>query len=103
MSNPAPDHVPDQPEGESAPATPGAETAESEADQAQRIAAALLTLEQAGRRGANWFLWVAGLSLVNSGMWKGLSAYRKLGALERALQETSFEDPRHADDPRLAQ
>jgi hypothetical protein len=32
----------------------------------ERLAAAIISLQQAGRRGANWFYWVAGLSVLNS-------------------------------------
>ena len=38
----------------------------AEDEQRARIAAAIVALEQGGQRGANWFFWVGGLSLVNS-------------------------------------
>jgi hypothetical protein len=48
------------------PAEDAEPVAEVEADAAHDLAAAAAALEHKGRSGANWFYWVAGLSLVNS-------------------------------------
>src|SRR5260370_4340546 len=43
-----------------------AEPAEVVDAQAEKLAAQIRALQQAGQRGANWFFWVAGLSVLNS-------------------------------------
>ncbi len=53
-----------EPEGERQPSPPEpAHTIDAETAQ---LEARILTLQQAGQKGANWFFWVAGLSLLNS-------------------------------------
>lgn len=81
-------------------ADPEPEIAEDASDGLQALAAKICSLEQSGRSGANWFFWVAGLSLVNSiiwmsagfhafalfWMWSGFNAFRQLHAIEKALE-----------------
>src|SRR5262245_23869691 len=57
---PEPDHVVAK-----APETANL-TAESAEANERALRARLTSLQERGRRGANWFFWVAGLSLVNS-------------------------------------
>jgi hypothetical protein len=66
MENQMPENAPAEFEPQSADGAPAPQSAEDGPDQAQRIAAAITALDAAGRRGANWYFWVAGLSLVNS-------------------------------------
>jgi len=65
MTNPVPE---DNPENlsEVAPADSAAIPTEIGPVEGRSSVAEMLTLYMQGRRGANWFYWVAGLSLVNS-------------------------------------
>ena len=65
MTNSSADHVPEH-EGKPVGPEPQMVPEQSGSDDRQRLAAAILALHQGGQRGANWFFWVSGLSLVNS-------------------------------------
>src|SRR5467141_963726 len=65
MTNPLPE---DNPENlsEALPTDAEAVPTETAPVESRSIASEMLALHMQGRRGANWFYWVAGLSLVNS-------------------------------------
>ena len=65
MTNPLPE---DNPENlsEALPADAEAVPTETAPVESRSIASEMLALHMQGRKGANWFYWVAGLSLVNS-------------------------------------
>src|SRR5436189_2962081 len=65
MTNPLPE---DNPENlsEALPANAEAGPTETGPVEERSTASEMLALHMQGRRGANWFYWVAGLSLVNS-------------------------------------
>jgi hypothetical protein len=65
MSTADPNRAP-QPEVHEKPVAPGPDNVGPLDPRAERLAAAIVSLQQSGRRGANWFYWVAGLSVLNS-------------------------------------
>ena len=65
MTNPLPE---DNPENRSEALSADAEASPTETGpvESRGVASEMLALHMQGRRGANWFYWVAGLSLVNT-------------------------------------
>jgi hypothetical protein len=66
MNEPTPDRLEEQPERVVPESEPALTAEEAAAAERRNLEYAIDPLFARGRRGANWFFWIAGLSLVNS-------------------------------------